>query len=148
MKRRVSASASVRPYAGMPTFRETVIGVAVADRAVDLVEEDYDIVIRVDPAMDETLVGRSFLHDRLMVVAAPDLLRPAEIAVPVVVRGGDTATSWSVCRPDGPAMVSVDPVMRLSSMVMIRDAIRAGGGAARLPLWLVGRDIADGRLAH
>lgn len=33
-------------------------------------------------------------------------------------------------------------------MVMIRDAVRAGGGAARLPLSLVSRDIADGRLAH
>lgn len=81
---------------GMPTFRETVIGMVAADRAVDLIEEGYDIVIRVDPAMDETLIGRSFLHDRLVVVAAPDLLRPADKAVPVMVRGGDTATSWSV----------------------------------------------------
>ena len=42
----------------------------------------------------------------------------------------------------------VNPVLRLSSMVMIRDAVRAGGGAARLPLSLVGGDIAEGRLAH
>lgn len=81
-------------------------------------------------------------------MAAPDLARPVDTAVPVVVRGGEMATSWSVCGPDGPAMVSVDPVMRLSSMVMIRDAARAGGGAACLPLSLVGRDITDGRLAH
>ncbi|MEH3121713.1 MAG: LysR substrate-binding domain-containing protein [Sphingomonas phyllosphaerae] len=128
--------------------REVRLEVTTDDRAVDMIEEGYDIVIRVDPGMDEALVGRPFLHDRLVVVAAPDLLRPADTAVPVVVRGGDTATSWSVCRPDGPEMVSVDPVMRLSSMVMIRDAVRAGGGAARLPLSLVGRDIADGRLAH
>jgi len=127
---------------------EVRLEVTTDDRAVDMIEEGYDIVIRVDPAADETLVGRPFLHDRLVVVAAPELLRPADTALPIVVRGSDTVTSWSVCGPDGPAMVSVDPVMRLSSMVMIRDAVRAGGGAARLPLSLVSRDIADGRLAH
>ncbi|WP_263282689.1 LysR substrate-binding domain-containing protein [Sphingomonas nostoxanthinifaciens] len=33
-------------------------------------------------------------------------------------------------------------------MIMIRDAVRVGAGAARLPLSLVSRDIASGRLVH
>ncbi|QJU57337.1 LysR family transcriptional regulator [Sphingomonas sp. AP4-R1] len=127
---------------------EVRLEVTTDDRAVDMIEEGYDLVIRVDPAPDETLVGRAFLRDRLVVVAAPDVPRPTEAAVPVLVRGGDAAATWSMLAPDGPAEFSVHPVMRLSSMVMIRDAARAGGGAARLPLSLVGRDIADGRLAH
>jgi DNA-binding transcriptional LysR family regulator len=32
--------------------------------------------------------------------------------------------------------------------VMIRDAVRAGVGAARLPVSLVSHDLADGTLAH
>jgi DNA-binding transcriptional LysR family regulator len=122
--------------------------VTTDDRAVDMVEEGYDLVIRVDPAPDQTLVGRAFLHDRLVVVAAPDVPRQTGAAVPAVVRDGDAAAIWSMCAPEGPVELKVNPVMRLSSMVMIRDAVRAGGGAARLPLSLVGRDIADGRLAH
>jgi DNA-binding transcriptional LysR family regulator len=33
-------------------------------------------------------------------------------------------------------------------MIMVRDAVRAGVGAARLPVSLVSHDLAAGRLAH
>jgi DNA-binding transcriptional LysR family regulator len=36
--------------------------------------------------------------------------------------------------------------MFLSSLIMVRDAVRAGVGAARLPISLVSHDIADGTL--
>ena len=36
-----------------------------------MVEEGYDLVIRVNPDPDESLVGAVFLRDRLVVVAAP-----------------------------------------------------------------------------
>lgn len=129
-------------------YPEVRLEVTTDDRAVDMIEEGYDLVIRVDPAADETLVGRPFLHDRLVVVAAADLPRPAGGAVPAVVRGDDAAPVWKVAGTGGPVELAIGPVLRLSSMVMIRDAVRAGGGAARLPLSLVCRDIADGRLAH
>ncbi|MCP1849174.1 DNA-binding transcriptional LysR family regulator [Bradyrhizobium sp. USDA 4518] len=39
-------------------------------------------------------------------------------------------------------------VLRLSSMLMMRDAVLAGAGAALLPKLLVDDDIAAGRLAY
>ena len=42
----------------------------------------------------------------------------------------------------------MDPILRLSSLMMIHDAVRAGAGAARLPVSLVSRDLAAGRLVH
>jgi len=41
--------------------------VTTEDRAVDMVEEGFDLVIRVNPAPDANLVGRVFLRDRLVV---------------------------------------------------------------------------------
>ncbi len=41
-----------------------------------MVEEGYDVVIRVNPETDESLVGRVFLRDRLVVVASPALGQP------------------------------------------------------------------------
>ena len=38
--------------------------------------------------------------------------------------------------------IAIDPVLRLSSLVMVRDAVRAGVGAARLPVSLVSHDLA------
>jgi DNA-binding transcriptional LysR family regulator len=125
---------------------EVRLEVTTDDRVVDMIEEGYDLVIRVDPAPDEALVGRPFLHDRLVVVGGPDMLPPVGMAVPAVVRGADSGRSWTAVGPDGPVVIEIEPVLRLSSLVMIRDAVRAGAGAARLPLSLVLGDLASGRM--
>ncbi|NLS28829.1 HTH-type transcriptional regulator DmlR [Sphingomonas sp. S2M10] len=127
---------------------EVRLDVTTDDRAVDMIEEGYDLVIRVDPKPDEALVGRPFLHDRLVVVAHPDLPRPTDAPVPAAVRGADAASSWRLAAPDGAVEMAIEPVLRLSSLVMIRDAVLAGAGAARLPLSLVLPSIASGRLVR
>ncbi|QJE01050.1 LysR family transcriptional regulator [Massilia forsythiae] len=131
-------------------YPEVRLEVTTEDRAVDMVEEGIDLVIRVNPAADENLVGRIFLRDRLLVVASPTLARPADgAAVPAVVRGAaDQDTAWEMNTSSGAARIAVDPVLRLSSLVMVRDAVRAGVGAARLPLSLVSHDLVAGTLAH
>lgn len=131
-------------------FPEVQLEVTTEDRAVDMVEEGYDLVIRVNPDPDESLVGRAFLRDRLVVVASPSLARPANgSAVPAVVRGAcDGIATWPVVMPEGHGGITTRTVLGLSSLVMVRDAVRAGAGAGRLPVSLVGRDLASGRLVH
>jgi DNA-binding transcriptional LysR family regulator len=124
--------------------------VSTEDRSVDMVEEGFDLAIRVNPDADANLVGRIFLRDRMMVVAAPALARPADGAlVPAVVRGGGAAPkAWRVCTGEGAEQVAIDPVLSLSSMIMVRDAVRAGAGAACLPVSLVSGDLVAGTLVH
>lgn len=120
------------------------------DRPVDMVEEGYDLVIRVNPHPDETLIGRIFLRDRLVVVAHPDLPRPSgEKPVPAVGRSaGNQVASWPVKNAEGSTIIAIDTVLRLGSLMMVRDAVRAGVGAASLPVSLVSHDVAAGRLVH
>lgn len=129
-------------------FPEVRVEVTTDDRSVDLVEEGYDLVIRVNPDPDDSLVGKVFLRDRLVVVASPRLARPRDgAAVRAVVRGGgDQPPAWALTTPDGRASLAVEPVLRLSSLMMVRDAVRAGVGAASLPVSLVSGDLAAGRL--
>lgn len=131
-------------------YPQIQLEVTTEDRSVDMIEEAYDLVIRVNPNPDESLVGRAFLHDRLVAVAAPGLVRPSgDAPVPAVVRGsGDRATEWSLRSATGPTSITVEPILRLSSLPMVRDAVRAGAGAARLPISLVTHDLAAGRLVH
>ena len=131
-------------------FPEVRLEVTTEDRAVDMIEEGYDLVIRVNPDPDESLVGRIFLRDRLVAVASPKLRRPlGDAVVPAFVRGsGDMNAVWDVTTADGSSRIATEPVLRLSSLIMIRDAVRAGVGAARLPVSLVSGDLAAGRLAH
>lgn len=124
--------------------------ITAEDRAVDMIEEAYDLVIRVNPEPDATLVGRIFLRDRLVVVASPNLPFPNDGGpVPAVTRGSMQQTeTWSLTTPSGPSTMLVKPVLSLSSLLMVRDAVRAGAGAARLPLSLVSPDLAAGTLVH
>ena len=127
-------------------YPDVRLEVTTEDRPVDMVEEGYDLVIRVNPDPDESLVGRIFLRDRLVVVAAPGLQRPADgRPVPAVVRPVGDQAAWQVAgQPD----VAIDPVLRLSSLVMVRDAVRAGVGAGCLPASVVSHDLAAGRLVR
>lgn len=123
--------------------------VTTEDRAVDMIEEGFDLVIRVNPDPDESLVGRAFLRDRLVVVASPGLARPnGTHLVPAVVRAAGNRQPWRIRTDDGIAAIPVDPVLMLSSLIMVRDAVRAGVGAARLPISLVSQDLADGTLVN
>jgi DNA-binding transcriptional LysR family regulator len=129
-------------------YPEVRLEVTTEDRPVDMIEEGYDLVIRVNPDPDESLVGRILMRDRLVVVASPSLMRPQrDQAVPAVVRGSSEATSaWDVTAPSGKLRIKADPVLSLSSLIMVRDAVRAGVGAARLPVSLVSHDLAAGTL--
>jgi DNA-binding transcriptional LysR family regulator len=131
-------------------YPEVRLEVTAEDRAVDMIEEAYDLVIRVNPEPDATLVGRIFLRDRLVVVASPELpVADGAEPVPVVTRGPvQRAESWTITTPSGLSTMTARPVLGLSSLVMVRDAVRRGAGAARLPLSLVSPDLATGTLVR
>jgi len=131
-------------------YPQVRLEITAEDRAVDMIEEAYDLVIRVNPEPDATLVGRIFLRDRLVAVASPHLPFPKDGSpVPAVTRGSmKQAETWSLTTPSGPSTLLAKPVLSLSSLLMVRDAVRMGVGAARLPLSLTSPDLAAGRLVH
>lgn len=135
-------------------YPEVRLEIVAEDRFVDPVEEGFDLVIRVNPRPDHELVGRCFLRDRLLIVAPPSLARPvpgadadAGAPVPVVVLTSAPETDvWRLSDGSHDQMLRPEPVLRLSSLLMVRDAVRAGAGAARLPRFLIADDLAAGRL--
>jgi len=115
-------------------YPEVTVEVMAEDRMVDLVEEQFDVAIRINPSADSSLVGRCFAKDRLVVVAAPSVRKPASGAVrsvPAIVFSSFQPTNWTL--DDGRLVLDPDPRLRLSSFLMIRDAAVAGAGAALLP---------------
>ncbi len=136
-------------------YPEVRLEIVAEDRKVDPVEDDYDMVIRVDPSPDDRLVGRRFLYDERLIVAHPGLPRPTsrpktgDMAVKAVTLSGmPPDTIWRL-RSDGERSLALQPlpVLRLSSLLMVRDAVLVGVGAAMLPKLLVGGDLDTGRLA-
>lgn len=132
------------------TYPDVQIEVVSADRLTNLVDEHFDVAIRINPATDSVLVGRCFARDRLVLAASPATLMPhgssaGPVRIPAVVmpsyRDGDL---WTV--RDGALTVEPQPVLRLSSLLTVRDAVVAGAGAAMLPLSIIGKLLESGAL--
>jgi DNA-binding transcriptional LysR family regulator len=129
---------------------EVTVEVVAEDRLVDLVEERFDVAIRPNPRPDGALVGRCFAHDRLLVVAAPSVARPKPgrqaVQVPAVVMSSRDGEAWAL---EGQRLVLEPvPVLRLSSLLMLRDAALVGAGAAMLPRSIVSAHVARGELVE
>lgn len=137
-------------------YPEVQLEIVAEDRKVDPVEDGYDLVIRIDPSPDERLVGRRFLHDERLIVGPPGMPHPVssvdgeEAAVKaVLLSAAAPGTLWRIGSGTQADMVlRPEPVLRLSSLLMVRDAVLAGAGAAMLPKLLVAHDIEAGRLAY
>lgn len=134
----------------LASYPEVHIEAIAEDRVVDLVDEHFDVSIRINPPKDSTLVGRCFAKDRLVLAAAPSISKPAAggnipAPVPAVVmpgyRDGDI---WSVS--GGQVSIAPQAVLRVSSLLMVRDAIAAGAGAALLPRSIIGGLLDQGAL--
>ncbi len=131
---------------GHPEMR---VEITAEDRFADPIEDGYDLVVRVNPTPDERLVGRRFYRDKLVVVAPPRFGLPGpRQPVPAVTLGSAVANAWRVELDGAEREIAYRSVLHLSSWWMVRDAVRAGTGAAMLPMSLIGDDLARGRVAH
>ncbi|SCX99811.1 LysR family transcriptional regulator [Pseudomonas sp. NFACC37-1] len=130
-------------------YPDVTIEVIAEDRVVDLVEEQFDVAIRINPGPDSDLVGRCFARDRLVVVAAPELPMPASGAirsVPGIVVSSFEPTQWTL--DGGHLVLEPIPRLRFSSFLMIRDAAIAGGGVALIPQSMAWNQLATGELVQ
>lgn len=121
------------------------------DRKRDPVEDGFDLVIRVNPSPDERLVGRRILDDQRWVVAHPQISMPAADAdapvAGVIYSRTPEDLAWPILTPAGEHLdLRVREALRLSSLLMVHEAVRAGVGVAILPKLLVEDDVHSGRL--
>jgi len=137
------------------------LDITLTDRVVDLVEEGFDLAVRIAPTgrlPSSSLVARTIADDRMVLCAspgylrtAPPLTRPDDLAAHAVMAyawwsGGD---SWQFSGADGAtADVTVRPRLRTNSGDTCRAAALADQGVIYQPAFLVGPDLRAGRLVE
>jgi DNA-binding transcriptional LysR family regulator len=131
--------------------------VALADRLVDLVEEGYDLAVRIARLPSSSLVSRRLAATRLVLCASPEYLRrhgtpahPSEIARHSVIAYTLLATGdhWEFEGPDGTVGVRVQPRMRTNSGDTCCAAAVGHLGIVLQPSFLVGPLLASGQLVE
>ncbi|MGJ3263322.1 MAG: LysR family transcriptional regulator [Salinarimonas sp.] len=136
---------------------EMRIEMTVSDRVDRIVEDGYDLAIRVGmTSPDPGLVVRTIATDEPVLVAAPSYLhdraRPESIeqlSLHDLLQFSDSGArqGWYL-RDEGGAFVRAGGRvrLRLDSGAALRDCALAGMGIALLPRLLVGADLQAGRL--
>ncbi|GHG70834.1 LysR family transcriptional regulator [Comamonas sp. JC664] len=141
----------------LKAWPEVQVEVSFTDRVADIIEEGYDLAVRINVSSPDTrLVSRVVAQHPVIVCAAPAYLAargvprtPEELAAHdcLFFSSRTQRQPWRL-RLKGGAWVKVEGKsrLRLDSGEAIRDAALAGMGIAYLPGFLVDEDLARGRL--
>ena len=141
----------------MARHPDVVLDVTLSDRMVDLVEEGFDVAVRVARLPSSSLVGRKLSSTRSVLCASPKYLRahdmpkhPADLAQHTVIAYSllSTGDTWSFEGPEGTVSVKVEPRMRSNSGDTCRAAALGHQGIIVQPTFLIGDDLRSGALVE
>jgi DNA-binding transcriptional LysR family regulator len=125
------------------------------DRRVDLVEEGFDLAIRISQLADSSLMARKIAPCRMVAVASPEYLaehgepeKPADLARHECLRYTLTPNSeaWEFEREGSSISVPAHARMAVNNGDFIAAAAAAGIGIARLPTFIVADYLRNGTL--
>ncbi len=147
--------------AAIPAFHarypEITVEAAMNDRFVDLVEEGYDLAVRITRLPSSTLVSRKLSSTRMILCASPQYLaragvpaHPSALAEHAVLAYSYLAAGddWPFEGPDGPVTAKIRPCVRSNSGDICRAGALQHQGIVLQPSFLVGPDIEAGRLVE
>ncbi|MER8426394.1 LysR family transcriptional regulator [Mesorhizobium sp. M1403] len=137
-------------------FPDVRIEAEFSNRFVDLVAENFDVAVRLGALEDSRLVARKVATRRRLLCAAPSYLaRRGTPAAPEALlehsclgfSGFQTFPAWEMTDTTG-RRVSIEvsgPLVTDDAEVLVEAAVQ-GVGLMMSTDWLVGRELADGRL--
>jgi DNA-binding transcriptional LysR family regulator len=132
----------------------------VSNRRVDVLNEGFDVALRVrsQPSGEDGLVMRSFQQvDELLIASpaylkgAPVLLEPAQLAEHQTLdyAGELDRNTWELVGPQGEIVrAELKARMVCHDFIVLRAAVLAGLGIARLPESVVREDLKSGKVAR
>jgi len=137
-------------------FPDVELEVFATDRRVDLIEEGFDLAVRMSLEIPPTYVARHMCTIRVVVCASPAYLEkhgtpktPQELATHncLTVPSGGFENRWLFTDADGGAQtVLVRGNYRSDSGDLLRAAALAGQGVVYLPTFILGDELARGEL--
>ena len=136
---------------------KVTLEVDLSDRIVDLVEEGYDLAVRITNLPSSQLVSRQLATSRVRLCASPQYLarhgipaHPRDLASHAVIAysywsGGD---AWHFTGPDGGHDVRVHARLRTNNGDTCRAAALDHQGIVLQPDFIVGDDLHRGTLVE
>jgi DNA-binding transcriptional LysR family regulator len=134
-------------------YPDVQLALSLSDRAVNVIEEGFDLAVRIAELADSSLAARKLAPNRRVVCASPEYLRrhgtprtPEELLQHNCL-ATDFSMSWEYRDPQGkPGSVRVTGRYACDNWEVLRDWAVAGLGVALKSTWDVRRHLEEGRL--
>lgn len=139
----------------MDRYRDLKVELTLSDRMIDPLEEGVDVTVRIGAMLDSSLIARRISTARVLLVASPEYLTrngmpktPADLVGHKCLHYGHSTTvpRWQLTDNGTSITVPVAACLSSNNGDTLRDAALKGIGIARQPSFIVGSDIAAGRL--
>ncbi|VAW54397.1 Transcriptional regulator, LysR family [hydrothermal vent metagenome] len=137
-------------------YPELSIDINYDDRKVDLIEEGFDLAIRIADLSDSSLVARRLGPCRHVLCATPDYLKrngtprtPEDLCDhnAIIFKYQDSPTQWQFLLADGKSSnISVTGSIQMNNSLALRKTLINDAGIALIPTFIVGEDIKSGIL--
>lgn len=137
------------------TYPEVELEIVLIDRVANLIEEGFDLAIRVGPLRDSSMKSRKLLDLQLGVIASPDYLErhgapqtPADLARHncVVDTAAPYADRWPM-QSDGMRFAqAIGGNLSVNNGAAARDLVIGGAGLCYLPEYVYFDHVEEGRL--
>ena len=137
-------------------YPDLTVELVPSDRVIDITAEGLDLAIRLGPHPTGDLVSTRLIPTRYRVCAAPDYIEThGTVATPHDLQNRaclrfalpDYRTRWRFRQPDSPVFeVPVSGHLVIANALSLRRCAHDGLGPALLADWLIGADLATGRL--
>ena len=133
------------------------LDITLSDRVADLVEEGYDLAVRIGQLPASSLISRKLASTRLVLCASPGYLErrgtphsPQELPAHDVISYSlfSSGENWTFSGKDGAVTIKVAPRVRTNSGDTCRAAALQDQGIILQPSFIVGADLAAGRLVE
>ncbi len=136
-------------------FPAVQVCLSVTDRLIDLVEEGFDLAVRIGGQRDSSLIARRIGAGRRLLACAPAYLKRAgPLKVPddlvdhncLTFRLHPGRSAWRFRGPRGNSEVRVSGSLLADNAETLCAAAVAGLGLVLMPEWLIEDALRDGRL--
>lgn len=133
------------------------VRLSLSDRKTDMVEEGFDLAVRIGEQTDLALIGKKVRTEAMKVVASPAYLEragrpqnPSELQAHECLIDLNVAQPkrWAFNQGDQDVAVRVDGRFESDSAEAIRAAAVSGVGIALTPGWCLGDSLENGDLVE
>ncbi len=131
------------------------VDLSLSDRVVDILDEGFDMALRIADLEDSSLIARRLAASRLITVASPDYLRqrgspdqPEQLVGHncLTYAYGRTPGLWRYERGGEPVIIRVEGNFHVNNGDALAAAAIEGLGIAMLPSFIIVDEVRSGRL--